>query len=197
MTDQLPKQLNIPRPKGITIEHDGDTLKISRRSMSYRRVLPILAIALGADVLIGIALFDQDGMVLGAEIPPLWVIAICPVTLVGILFTYFSVVGLLNKTVITMTPQILQIKHSPLLMIPSKRFNLANVEQLYSTKKAYYELHIVMKDGRDEVALQLFEANQALYLEQEIEQFLGLKDQRRSQESKDSHFTEVWQGWKA
>ncbi|OGG55453.1 MAG: hypothetical protein A3F84_14975 [Candidatus Handelsmanbacteria bacterium RIFCSPLOWO2_12_FULL_64_10] len=104
---------------------------------------------------------------------------------VGVGLTYSVLAGYLNKTRIQVTPRSLEIEHGPLPW-PGKRLEASYVKQLYCKERIQhsrnstsysYELRAVTHDGGDRKLLKgLEEAEQALYLEQEIEKFLRIED---------------------
>ena len=117
-----------------------------------------------------------------------WLMIIFPVAhvAVGVGLTYTTIAGLINRTRITVTDQRLAIKHFP---IPWRgTFDLASreLEQLYVERTAgsgkdgsteAFTLNAVLRDGRKlNLVKGLEQADQALFMEQEIEGLLGIID---------------------
>lgn len=107
---------------------------------------------------------------------------------VGAGLTYSVLAGFLNKTYIGVSRQLLAVVTSPLPFFNKKTLNPDDVEQLYSKEKvtrgrdsttSTYEVHIVTKSGKDiKLVSGLQQSEQALYIEQEIEKYLEIKDRR-------------------
>ncbi len=104
----------------------------------------------------------------------------------------------LNKTVIRVTPAILEIKQvGPLAS--TEEFDPANIKQFYTKKKVrknnvYYTLYMVTEERHKSLVTDLKQPEQARYLEQQIEQMLGLKDYPMTDdEFKRDKILNIWQ----
>ncbi len=106
----------------------------------------------------------------------------CPIGWIMLGLLYYVLAGFLNTTVVSVTPNQLKITHSPL---PYWGHELASgsIEQLYikertRSRNTYsYELRMISRSGQDRALLKgLNIQEQAVYLEQEIGQFLGIED---------------------
>ena len=105
---------------------------------------------------------------------------------VGVGLTYYVLAGFLNKTYIGVSRQLLAIVTSPLPFFNNRTLNPDDIAQLYSKEKIArgrdsttitYEVHVVTKSGKDiKLVSGLDESEQALYIEQEIEKYLGITD---------------------
>jgi hypothetical protein len=106
--------------------------------------------------------------------------------LVGVGLTYFTLAGFLNTTTITVINGLLQIRHAPMPVPGNRQIKADSLRQLYTNRIVHhgkngtsisYELRAQTNDGRDEKVLgNLDSENQSLFIEQEIEEFLGIKD---------------------
>jgi hypothetical protein len=181
-----PKQLDLPLPKGLTIEKTENELKISRPWVGTTSWLP-LAIALlcsGGLVVGSLRLaWDTIGSVLGG------VLLLIGATLV----LYLVLTTLINKTTISVNPTALEIKHGPLpaLVWPNRQFDATQIKSLHVEEKITsergsttysYQLYVTLTPDKREALfswLNFSEWDQVLYLEQEIERYLGLKDHPR------------------
>jgi hypothetical protein len=100
----------------------------------------------------------------------------------GLVLFYWGLAGLLNRTAITVAPEQLTIRHGPLPLLSGKQFDPILIKQVFvrrhaSTERSSYEVYMLTWDGREEKLLgDLNRPEQALYLEQEIERQLGIKD---------------------
>jgi hypothetical protein len=106
---------------------------------------------------------------------------------VGIGVAYRGLAGLLNTTHVEVERNgTLVVKHTPLPWWPAPRISASDLEQLYTTTKVRsskngttttFELHAVLRDHKNRKLLAgLTSLDQALYLEQEIERHLGIRD---------------------
>ena len=104
----------------------------------------------------------------------------------GVAVSYYAITGWFNKTYIKVTSQYIDISHKPLPWMGNKKINSYDIKQLYGKEKisrnnnsssVTYEVHVIMNSGYDTKLLSgLSNSEQALYIEQEIEKFLGIKN---------------------
>ena len=107
-------------------------------------------------------------------------------TAVGIGLAYTVVAMFINSTAIRCQSGTIQIQHGPLPWKGNKTLNTADLQQLYVTKKVShgkngtsvtYNLEAVLKDNqRETLPKSLTDPDQALFIEQEIEQLLKIHD---------------------
>lgn len=105
---------------------------------------------------------------------------------IGLVITYFTIAGYINKTFIDVDSSNIKITHRPLPWPGQKSISLEKISQLYSKKKMYhtkngvhykYEIHIIRENNKDEILINNLEKEeQALFIEQEIESFLKIED---------------------
>ncbi len=171
----------IKLPEGIKIKRDISGLNIERRWLNSKYIF--LAFF---TVLYGLYFFDY----LTSPAPASYRITSPPSVqaLAGVALTYIVLSGCINKTRIIIDPKSLIIKHGPIPAWGNKDLNAGELKQLYSlervghTKKGgrnySYELHAETKSGRDIKLLSGLEnMEQVLYIEQEIEKYLRIKDE--------------------
>ena len=107
----------------------------------------------------------------------------------GLGFLYYALATWINKTHIYVSKNAIEIKQKPLPWFGNKRLVTTDIKQLYSKKQISsstsnnrstisYHLHVVSIDEDDMRLLKVENAEQALFLEQEIEKYLGIKDLR-------------------
>lgn len=102
----------------------------------------------------------------------------------GVGITYYVACGWVNRTHVVFNPQRITIRHKPLPWLGNREINAQNLKQLYSKvtyanngRSVHYSVHALTKDGRNvEILGGLDNGEQALYIEQEIENYLGIKD---------------------
>ena len=106
---------------------------------------------------------------------------------VGLGLLYTVVAGFLNKTYIRIAYDSLSVKHRPLPSFGQRNMKRQDIKQLYSKEIAQYHKHgcshsysvqAITRTG-DVVALVsgLSTSEEALFLEQEIEKYLGIEDE--------------------
>lgn len=189
--DQKTKGLRVPMPKGFKVEDTGFELKITCRWFNFRSVFLFLC-ALFFNGMIG---FMSITLIMGISQetgrPPLVLAVLVPFAGVGMALLYWALAGWLNRTEIKASPTSLDIKHGP-LPFPGKRLDPGNIVQLYCKERIHhhadsdrdgastsysYELHAITGDGKQEkLVTGLHESEQALYLEQQLEQFLKVEN---------------------
>jgi hypothetical protein len=169
-----------PMPKRFEVNTSGGRLEITRRWFSFKFIFltfftlfwdGFMVVWFGIAISQGIWPMAAFGTLHGA---------------VGIGLLYYVLAGYLNKTVITVDKRELAIAHGPLPWFGNKQMNPKDIEQLYCKEKIHhsrrstnysYEVHAILRGGTHEKILSgLDESEQVLYIEQEIERFLEIKD---------------------
>jgi hypothetical protein len=171
----------VPMPKGITFKSGMGDLRIT-----YAWFKPSLVIG-GT-----FACLLTNGLAAGflgwAVSQSQWPGYLCglPIALVGLGLAYLVIGNCLGRTVIKVDTGGLEARYGPLPPWGYKRVETANIKQLYSkveirdsySKNHIYGVRVVTSDGQDELVVGGFsDPDQALYVEQEIERSLGIKDQ--------------------
>lgn len=105
---------------------------------------------------------------------------------VGIGLTYYTIAGFVNTTTITVDRSNLRIRHLPLPWLYSGTIATHEIDQIYCKESvqsnkgtAYYRYAVsaLLKNGRERKLVANLDAPEdALYLEAEIEKFLGITD---------------------
>jgi hypothetical protein len=133
-------------------------------------------------------LFFWYSTALTVEGPPSLLMVIFPAAhvAVGVGLTYRTLAGFVNKTRVTVTPDELTVRHGPLPWRGNVSLPAAALTQLYCEETVThgkngtsrtYTLSAVLRDGRKIALIKaLPEAAQALFLEQLIEERLGIRD---------------------
>lgn len=104
----------------------------------------------------------------------------------GIIFLYSGIAGFLNETVIEVNEFQLSVTHNPIPWKTTPKLRRDLIDQLYCTLyinrgKHYtrysYQLHAILKNNKHVCLLEGIEnAEQARYLEHNIEKFAGIRD---------------------
>ena len=113
---------------------------------------------------------------------------------VGVGLTYYVIAGFFNRTVVTVTQERFSIVHGPLPWWGNRELRRDEVRQLYcqrhvSTNKngstsTNFSVNAVTADGQKLKLLSgLHDLDAAIYLEQQIEARMGIKDERVAGES--------------
>ena len=113
---------------------------------------------------------------------------------VGVGITYRALAGLLNTSSVQVADRMLSVRHFPLPWWPAPKIPVDSLEQLYVSKKVKhgkntatvtYELRAVTREHHGRKLLGgLQTLDQALWLEQEIELLLGIRDRPVAGEDK-------------
>lgn len=118
-----------------------------------------------------------------------WMMAVFGIIhgLVGLGLTYYVIGGYINKTYITVSYGALNICHKPLPFPGNKVIPTRDLKQLYSKQRishtrngtsVYYEVYVLTHTGKKEKLLSgLRVSEEALFIEQEIEKYLGIRDE--------------------
>jgi hypothetical protein len=181
-------------PKGFKLDNWGPELTINWRWYSH-----------GVWVLLFFCIFWDGFLVMwysvgigqlvsGKGDPGIWIMLVFPVLhlAVGAGLTYAVLCGFLNKTVIRVSMGELSIKHGPVPCFSNRLLLTVDLKQLFCTetvhrtKNGSHSSYSVMAEKRDGTKLKLLsnlqELDQALYVEQQIEQHLKIPDQRVQEE---------------
>lgn len=129
--------------------------------------------------------------------------------LLGLVAAYFALAGLFNRTTIRVTPYRLQITHGPLpyygsINLPTEHINQLYVADVFTrydrrTTGYHYELRVQLNNNsKDKILIKrLATPLNALYLEQEIEHYLGIKDKTVAQERNKNTHQAAQRSWQA
>lgn len=172
--------LAIPTPQGFTVENRGYELQITRQWFGLKYIL-LTVFAIVWDGMLVL----MYSMALSLQFWPIILFGLVH-AVAGICLTYAAVAGYVNRTVISVSPTALTIRHGPLPWPGNATLSPAQITQLYckerirrnkGTMSYTYAVHAVTLSGRDVPVLRVLESpEQALYLEHEIERFLGIED---------------------
>lgn len=186
----LKESIAAPRPEKVKREHDGLSLVLRWRWFNYS-VLFLIPFALFWNGMVFSFLsfstlfsFDTgDGLPGPAGMFPLFVL---PHTLIGIMLIYYIASLLLNQTRVDISHHEVSVRHGPLPWWGSKTVSTSEINQLYTretisrgrnSRRATYEVHMIdQKNTHKKLITGLESAEFAFYVEQEIEDHLGIQD---------------------
>lgn len=179
--DDHKERENIGMPKGILMKKDIGKLIIERNWFSPAIIF-----------LTGFCLFWDGFMITWYAIAiskGIWIMALFGTlhAIVGICLTYFVVAGYVNRTYITVTSSMFEIKHKPLPFFKAISMPSRDLKQLYSKENisrssdsasCTYEVHAKTYSGENiKLVDNLQNGEQALYIEQEVERYLHIDDE--------------------
>jgi hypothetical protein len=106
----------------------------------------------------------------------------------GIPATYWAIAGWLNRTYLKVRPGTLSVRHMPIPWPGSKEFSRLDIKQLYAYERigptkydrgmTTYEVHVVTRRRGHQCLISGLETReQAMYIEQEIENHLAIEDE--------------------
>ena len=168
-------------PSSVWIEKDGQSARIIQRWFSFKYI-PMAFFCVAWDAF----LIFWYSMALGGGLP--WIFSVFPVVhlAVGVGLTYSTLCGFFNRTVLEITRDELSIWFEPLPWIGEKTIKLTEVKQLFCKEKvsrgensttSQYQLLAVTRDNRQiHLVDNLDSPDVALFIEQQIERWLKIKD---------------------
>lgn len=166
-------------PDKMEIERQYDSMTITRKWFGWE----VVFIAVFAVFWNGIIFKDYSTFTAYSELPWIHIVA-------GVAVTYYAISGFFNVTKIQVSKRQIQIIHKPLPWIGNKKIDSLDIKQLYVKEKisrgqnnnsntASYEVHVITNSGRVTKLLKGFPTSeQALFVEQEIEKYLAIKNKQ-------------------
>jgi hypothetical protein len=170
-----------PMPPRFKVQQASGTMEISWR-WARLAALFLIPFCIAWDSFL--VFWYVTGAIEGAP----WIMFVFPIAhvSVGIGLTWYCLATLLNTTTLTVGRGWLRIRHGPLYWPGRVDVPTSSLDQLYARKRVShskngttvrFELHAVLKDGKNKKLLKgLDEIEQALWLEQELEAVLGIRD---------------------
>ena len=177
-----PKRAKVPLPPGFQVEDTGVGFRIIHRW--WRPMFIFLAFF--TVFWCGFLLFWY-AIAASAEAPIFFFLFPLIHVAVGVGLAYFTLAGFINRTVIDVTGQELAVNHIPLPWFGARSHPVDELKQLYVVERTNsgkhgvrysYDLCAVSRYGDQLKVLSGLQAvDQALYLEQTIEERLGIEDE--------------------
>jgi hypothetical protein len=171
-----------PRPRAITIEDLGPGLRLTCRWFTWE-VVPLTVFCLFWDTFLVV----WYSMALRPGAP--WILAVFPLLhlAVGVGLTYTALAVYLNRTVLEVNEGRLTVRHRPLPWPGMRDVSVAELEQLYCEERVprsrpgvmaynYKVCGLLQGDRRVTLMDNLRELDQALFVEQVVEKYLGIDD---------------------
>jgi hypothetical protein len=182
------KRKKVQLPMGIELNSKDGVLTIKRKWFNRGfLVVVLLAIAWNGAIVIW---NESLNSTLGSS--PIATIYPFIHLIIGLILFYYTLAGLVNTTIFTISKESILIKNRPIPWFGISTIASSKLKQLYSTKKNPYKnknekdifhIYALLKNGKKlKIVHGLHTDNQALYIEQQIEQYLGIKDRHISNE---------------
>lgn len=182
-----------PLPRGLNLIENEYSLTIERKWFNYSYIFILVFCAFWDGILISfyagmLTSFTKDieGNIDLSMLPVLFFPIIH--VAVGVGLTYYGLSGLLNKTIINSSNGLLTVKHTPLPWFGNHKIDTANIRQLYCAEKTrhtksghyhVYDLNVILNDDKQiHLVKNLPELDQAVFLEENIEKYLNIKDEQ-------------------
>lgn len=167
-------------PRGFEVKNVDNAWQISWRWFRWMHLgLAVWCVLWDGFLIVWYALAFGSGM---------WPMALFATlhAIVGVATTYYTLAGFLNRTIVKIGNDQLEIWHHPLPWRGEKRFQTSEVEQFYCKENLSrssdgtsrnYEVYVIFRHNlREKLVTGLNEPEQALYIEQELERFLYIQD---------------------
>ena len=190
-TDELgsaPKRQLVTQPKNMTLIEDPYRFTLVRRWLSPATFFMLFFCLFWDGFLVvwyGAAFSGATQNNSGAGFE--WVMVLFPLghVAVGVGLTYFVIASFLNTTKISVDENTLSVRHSPIPWPGNKELPTLDIDQVFCQKssvtknnQSIYLVKLLMKEGKKIKLLGgINNKNHALFIEQKIENILGLEDQ--------------------
>ena len=170
--------MRVPRGVDVEILKDGERISFSPFSLVWvwGPFFLLLAVLLGSPVV----LIVRDPFILGDS----WGLIILTLLLlvVSLCAVYLALVWVFNRSTIEIGQGRLVVKQGPFPYARHRNLGMANIRQIYIIRRErrfgfYYRVYALTKDDLHRALLTVENGEIALYLEREIERFLGIEDQ--------------------
>lgn len=184
--EQVKPPIALTLPEGYEMQKERNRLHITKRWRGQKKPFSLLFGLMFACVWL---------VMVGYQITSLWsverpliVLFMIPFAVVGIHLLYKSVANIVNITQLQVDQSKVQIRHFPLPWYPAPSLSAHEIEQVFVkqrsnvhhkgknnvTTQQNFEVAAALQDGRKVVLFKaLKQLEHALYIEQQIEQFLS------------------------
>lgn len=174
-------RLDVPLPERFTVDHPGGALRIGWRWYTPAAIfLAVFALFWNGFICVWVSMALAGGAGGFALFATLHIA-------VGIFMAYLALTMFVNRSQVDVSYGTLSVRHGPLPWPGNLELPRETIRQLYCVERVSrsrrgasvtYELQAVRADETAAPVLKgLQSAEQVLYLEQEIERFLGIRDE--------------------
>jgi hypothetical protein len=180
-------KLPVPKPDSLRIEDLGDQRRIIRRWFTWP-ILRLVFFCVAWDSFLIFWYFVAFNVRFGG--PFNWIMVVFPIghVAVGVALTYSVIASLLNSTTVLVDGDRLSIRHGPVPWSGNRSLDIADIIQLYcddnyatsnrttdSSLTWRYNLNAMLVDGRKLKLLSGLPKDQALFCEQQLEEWLAIE----------------------
>jgi hypothetical protein len=176
---EMNEKINLGLPDKLKLLNHGAHLEIVRKWFGTKTLFSALSLVFFGGFFYNFFYNENSA----AHFPILFLI---PYGAAVIANVYTTMTGLLNSTHIIIGQGKLVVRHKPIPWLGNKNIDTSNFKQLYSIDKIHrskngsyqtYEVHAITRDDLTiKLVTGLETSEQALYVEQEVEKFLGIED---------------------
>jgi hypothetical protein len=180
---QAPRRRNqqeFPRPGHLSVRDDGSSLRISFRWIWDSFTGPATVCLVWNGFLVG---WFWGFLRIGGR--PMWLGFIfgTPHVVVGLLLVYATLAGLLNRTIINVTSELLTVRHGPVPWWGIRRLPVNEVERLACCKDTdpetqrwsrVYGVRALTRESRSVDLITELDRARALFIKQEVERWLNI-----------------------
>jgi ribosomal protein S27AE len=171
----------VPKPASVKVANDGESLSISQRWYSWKYLSALFFCIFwdGFLVIWYVIAFSSNAPL------PFKLFPLVHVT-VGVVVTYTTIAGLVNRTTVELTRDELSVWYEPLLWPGEKKLKTSQIRQLFckevvsrsrNSTSISYDLYAIDQDERQvKFATKLESRDVALFFEQQIETWLLIAD---------------------
>lgn len=176
-----PETMAVGLPAKMKLVPDGMGLIITRRWFGWQTIfLTVFAIFWDSFLVFWYAIVAKEGAGLVFVLFPIFHV------IAGVVITYLALAGWLNTTRVSINFEKITVISGPLPFLNNRAVESSAIRQLYSKERitrsrngttSHYDVHAILADERNiKLAGGLESSEQAVFLEQEIEKYLGIKD---------------------
>lgn len=178
-----PDRAPVALPERFSVDRVGDRSLVVRWRWFQPTALFLLAFAVAWDAFL---VFWYGMALTGPDTP--WLMVVFPLAhvAVGVAITYTSLASLLNQTRLVCTKGVLKVRHGPLPWYPQPTLPVRDLEQLYVQREVKHSKNgttvkwhlraVTRAHTGQPVVKGLDTLQQALWLEQELEDMLDIRD---------------------
>jgi hypothetical protein len=178
-------QFDVPQPERVKMENENGVLTIRLSWFSTRVIFMTLFALFWNGIMLSVAGGGLLNFIMNGSAGMLFIF-VTPHFWVGLIAIYFVLAGYINETRVTVDNGRLTVRHGPLPYWGNKEMATSDILQLY-TKNHYtmwrnnwsghYQLHAITGKNKHEKLLSGWDnSNYLLFVEQEVEHFLGIDD---------------------
>ncbi len=173
----------VPIPESIELINDRGNLIIRRKWFNWKFIFFTFFVIVWNSVLVMFYVMMNQ-----AEGVPLFALLIPIIHVVmGLVLTYYTIAGYVNKTDITVSRMSIKVRSYPLKWLGDKEISVSTTKQLYTKRvirrgkngrSESFQVHVINNQNQHEKLVGgLHTQEEGLAIEKKIENFLGIEDQ--------------------